>query len=579
MPLLPGNAPLARSSKIAVWGVLAALFLITSLIIAYPVSFPATLGTLMIVMLAAACWAVVGTILIYLARHKHWPPFPVTVLLAAFLASFFGDDHTLLSTPAAKTPARAPVKEYIEYWFDTRQDWAGGEAKTFPVFVVASEGGGIRSAYWTVRILEELDKSPILRSLLNGRRFRDHVIAFSGVSGSSIGLATLHAAHMGGEKTADDCATQNPGISRAAAALRRDHLAPIVAKLLFADLLRRFLPAIPGDDRADALAFSLQQAWACEFGHHPGPWVTTRAQLEKTGPFTGGHIPPALLMNATSVETGGRVIAGSVALAKDTFPQTLDLAGIIRDTEIGLATAAVSSARFPLISPVGRVPLTEQAAEILCRQFETAMQPHRDTGKADALFRKYQCDRHKRTAAIHVADGGYFENSGALTAAQFVHLVRTALAKRQDKRPGPTDVTIIGVQIFNDPDKARIGSGDLVLFNAGQPVPALTGPFARETGPLTGLMATRGARARLAETDFFNSVSAQLAVTAPPFGKELINSVNTPPLGWSLSGKTAETLDDWAKISACMTAETLVSFLAADRTGLPVTPCISPQTR
>ena len=57
------------------------------------------------------------------------------------------------------------------------------ERPVHPLFIVATEGGGIRAAYWTATVLgtiQDADSS-----------FADHVLAISGVSGGSLGAAVF----------------------------------------------------------------------------------------------------------------------------------------------------------------------------------------------------------------------------------------------------------------------------------------------------------------------------------------------------------------------------------------------------
>ena len=57
--------------------------------------------------------------------------------------------------------------------------------ETHPLYIVATEGGGIRAAYWTAAVLGEIqDKNP---------NFAAHLFAISGVSGGSLGAAVFEA--------------------------------------------------------------------------------------------------------------------------------------------------------------------------------------------------------------------------------------------------------------------------------------------------------------------------------------------------------------------------------------------------
>src|SRR6185369_11891825 len=133
-------------------------------------SFPESavvFGSATIVLLAAATWIPFGSILVYAGSSYK---FPVITLLVIFLLlfSFTNDNHTVRTLPGGKAD-RMTVKQDFKRWLSARQDkWPKGKKQ--PVFVVATEGGGIRAAYWTGIVLATLqDYNP---------EFADHVYEF-----------------------------------------------------------------------------------------------------------------------------------------------------------------------------------------------------------------------------------------------------------------------------------------------------------------------------------------------------------------------------------------------------------------
>lgn len=103
---------------------------------------------------------------------------------------------------------------------------------------------------------------------------------------------------------------------------------------------------------------------------------------------------PVLFLNGTLVETGQRIIGNPIKINPDptTTPDFADSLDIYRYIKSGkdmrLSTAIHNSARFTYVSPAG-------------------------TLEGD----------------LHVVDGGYFDNSGAITAMELVYAVRDKLKK------------------------------------------------------------------------------------------------------------------------------------------------------
>src|SRR6185369_10301332 len=228
----------------------AALFL---LFLSFPQSAVA-FGSATIVLLAAATWIPFGSILVYVGSSYK---FPVISLLFVFLLlfSFTNDNHTVQTLPGGKAD-RITVKKDFERWLPARLNkWPKGEKQ--PVFVIATEGGGIRAAYWTGIVLATLqDYNP---------EFADHVYAISGVSGGSLGAAVFTSL-VKEQYCARADNSRTPAIGPlqpyAHAILSADYLAPTTAYILYPDLLQRFLPfPVPWFDRSRAIEGAWGNAW------------------------------------------------------------------------------------------------------------------------------------------------------------------------------------------------------------------------------------------------------------------------------------------------------------------------------
>jgi hypothetical protein len=369
------------------FGICCAVFLILSVLFATPLGIGVArwMGAGAIVCLGLACL----TALLAGISILKFPLIPFEIALLAWLAfaSWRNDNHVLrildkpLSNEAGIETAKPTLQAYFRQWCGMNLPAAGnGNAgaapDTFPVFVVAAEGGGIKAAYWTAAILSRLqDRNPA---------FGRHLFMVSGVSGGSLGAAAFTAllserAEGAGAGNAASASFE----ARADALLSQDHLSPILSRFFFTDCLARFLPwAVPAFDRGRAMETSWEQTWRSLRGddrfaeRFHGLWADSSRAL------------PVLLLNGTHVESGKRVIASNVGL-DGVFTDAIDLDSVA-GPHFPLSAAASMSARFPFVTPSALI-----------------RGPHGKWG--------------------HVVDGGYYENSGAATAFEALQALRPVM--------------------------------------------------------------------------------------------------------------------------------------------------------
>jgi hypothetical protein len=270
-----------------------------------------------------------------------------------------------------------------------------------PMFIVAAAGGGIRAAYWTATILERLEKDFEAEGGV-----RPYLFAISGVSGGSVGAAAFEAALV--QRDESDCKVDEVACLGATEFLTKDFLAPALASLTFVDIPSSILPNFGQPDRGTAFEVSLEHASGgllarpfLSFFRYKKGAVRNEEQTFRWRPI--------LLLNATHEETGKRIIAAHVLIERDVFLDSLDELHLL-GKDVRASTAAHNSARFTYVSPAG------------------------DLGK-DSLGNNNGS----------VIDGGYFENSGALSALELARAARVAL---KDKKPG---VKLVFLMISSDP--------------------------------------------------------------------------------------------------------------------------------
>jgi hypothetical protein len=471
----------------------ARLFLALALILGLlftvaPVAVGRFLGTVPVLLLTAAIWVLFGTTLVYFSRRFRLPL--LTILLVLLLVfSRFNDDHAVRLAEGGDTrPAAGTLAGAFRGWY---QASGGG-----PVFLVTSEGGGIRAAYWTALVLAELeDRNP---------DFSRRLFALSGVSGGSVGGGVFAALVREGEE-ARAAGSMPAGAwyrGKAEEILGHDFLSPVLAKMVAPDLAQRFLFfPMPFADRAWALEDGWAKAWEQEF---PESERLSRPFLELWEGEAGRRVP-ALLLNGTHVETGRRIVATNLPWQARELPDTYDLLRTLR-SDLPLKTAIHNSARFTYMSPAG-----------------TLRSP-------------------SGTLYGHVVDGGYFENSGAAT---LLSVLQTVARECQDL--GCRD-RIYVLYLRNNPstdpdsprdpaDPNRDSSPDLALNEVLSPVRALLDTRdARGTLAMTEL---RGAAENLtadSRAHFF-----ELGLCEHSRGSRQKASL---PLGWTLSETSRSAMAD-----------------------------------
>ena len=497
-----GFAPLTRV-------ILRASVLLALLFVVWTALSPLTAGLAFpapsLLMVSAALWAGIGSFLAYWF-DRYRVPLVSSFLAVAVLFSPFNDNHAVRTLPVedggGDPAARRSFDDTFAAWYDALAARYPGEAEP-PVFVVATEGGGIRAAYWTAAVLTAIqDQAP---------QFADHLFAISSVSGGSVG-ATVFTALLADRQRAtavDACrAMDDPAMAKtlrfaARQVLAYDFLAPTLGSMLHADFVQRFLPVGFIPDRARALETGWERAYRTHVRDRSG-----RESDFLAGGFLrmyaerANALLPSLFLNGTSVEEGKRMIAsncdlrargpagGSGGLGSQPIPDAVDLFALL-GRDMRLSTAAHNSARFTYVSPAGSV----------------------HGGPGGELL-------------AHVVDGGYFENSGAQTADDVID----RLGRIRGGRPFAIHLILIEFQQVDTEGCASL--------------PAAAVPperFLNEAlSPVRALLDTRGARGTLAVAEA-RQLPAVRAVH--PFVLTQTDEGSVMPLGWLLAPRTRDAID------------------------------------
>src|SRR6266478_5513175 len=240
---------LGRATTIAVSMMLIVSLLLFILFAANPVAIPQWLGIGTILFLAAASWVAIGSLFVYFGGRWQFPVITILILFA-LLFSLWNDNHLIRVVPRQDVK-RADVLSSFQMWYDlVEKNYGAGTMH--PLYIVATEGGGIRAAYWTAIVLGALqDSNP---------NFAPHLFAISGVSGGSLGAVVFDALLA---EPARGSLQEN-----AHKILGQDFLSPALASMFYPDLVQRFIPfPIPYFDRGKSLEMGWEKAWRDTMGN------------------------------------------------------------------------------------------------------------------------------------------------------------------------------------------------------------------------------------------------------------------------------------------------------------------------
>ncbi len=376
------------------------------------------IGSPALVCLSFGCWLGIYTGLLYIDsrfRKKIRISLRLVLIIWFFIVSFINKDHPVNGNgDAGFINQRLTLKNHFDVWSqshlsDTSKiDWIKDSLRNdsiyYPVYFITAEGGALRTGAFTAMLLARLqDSFPI---------FKNHIYAFSSVSGGSVGVSFFNAIAYLRSDTLQKVSNYYQSATRKFFA--QDQLSPVVGKLFYADLLNNFWPSpIKNFDRAIALEKAWEHSFAEVFArtNDKNIFSTNFLSLYPTN-TSEKDVLPAWFINTTEVESGFQCYLSNVKAENFVFAKERDLFSEKIRYGINYSTAVNFSSRFPLFSP------------------------------SAALYQN-------KDQVYHYVDGGYVENTGSKTMLEIIQSLHDSL---RSKRILPYVIQLR----FSDADSSKI---------------------------------------------------------------------------------------------------------------------------
>ena len=305
---------------------------------------------------------------------------------------------------------RQDIHTYFKNWVEQRGAEIDSTNGKYPVYFVLANGGASRSGYWTASVLGKLEDTTYGKS----SQFSRHLFCLSGTSGGGVGVATFFS-------LLHERKQLNPNIpvshlNSARSFLKKDFLTYTLAHMLGPDYFKYIFHISNRDlpDRAGALEQTLEEGSVT---------VSDSLKVDMSEPFSSmlalnGRPAnlPVLCINTTRMQDGNPAVVTNIRLTRDVFNNRVDVMDVLNDTlDMRLSTASILGARFPYISPAGRI--------------DEVIPSWNRVNQNDSLQTHY------------FVDGGYFDNSGAGVVQEMIRAMAnyavastdTVLKKRMKK--------------------------------------------------------------------------------------------------------------------------------------------------
>jgi len=306
------------------------------------------MGPLAVTLLAFAMLAGLSNVITFFSIRANVNIFFLLLVFTFMVGTFYDPYVVRLKRAPTKDvyKSRPTLEQYFWNWACHRNEKIYARKEKFPVYLVIADGGASRSGYWVASVLSALQDATISDNKKD--LFSDHLLCLAGASGGSVGTATFYALLKNKLHERD---TTCDYLVRSRAFIGQDFLSPVMAHWLGSDFFRHLIPFIRMPDRAAALELALEHFSNSDTTLNGAFARPLNDVLDATGRL------PILFINTTHVQKGNPSVISSVHT--ESFSPRLDVLDML-DTlrgrsNINYSTAVVMGARFPYVSPAGRI--------------------------------------------------------------------------------------------------------------------------------------------------------------------------------------------------------------------------------
>jgi hypothetical protein len=396
------RAPIARWNFVCSprrrWRVVAGVLLVLIVLAAFPIPIGTALGPIAASMLIVCLfmilissilamkrrWILLTGILACAAATLYWiPNRPIRLLHDA---NVWTENRSVDCPSDIGVPGILGRNRAFLCWYEKNKDEDGFAT----MILVAASGGGARAAAWTATVLSELDRQV--------PEFSDKLFAISAVSGGSLGAATFMGELLERERQPHCRPGPHGGLSSCAAQfLNSDVMGPLITEWFSGDLLSTTFGPLKWifPNRGEVLERSWEDAW--QRSYKSDLFSRSFTSLWPRRPW------PALLLNTTMVNVGHVAVISNLHDA-GAPPWQISL----WFPSLRLSTAVHNSARFPVISPSGRMMWPVKADD---QGKERFVWPFFDGKIVEGTNPKYWDT---------LVDGGYVDNYGTLALSTLI---------------------------------------------------------------------------------------------------------------------------------------------------------------
>ena len=275
--------------------------------------------------------------------------FHFLLLLAAF---FLGlkETHRIRTIDLKKNnnySKRPALKSYLKTWLNERMDTT---QTRYDMYFVLANGGASRSGYWTAAVLGKIEDASLSDSIPG--RFSDHIFCLSGTSGGGVGVATFFSLLRNSRDSIQ------PRYSASAKAfLKQDYFTYTFARMLGPDFFKYIFHLPLMDDRAGALESSFEQSARSKYDSlYEVPFYDAFSSFPAINKKDLSIFLPLLFVNTTRMQDGNPGVVSNLLIDSSVFNNRVDVLSLLdTSTDISITSGAILGARFPYLSPAGKV--------------------------------------------------------------------------------------------------------------------------------------------------------------------------------------------------------------------------------